>query len=174
MGISIISTQNGIDLLLRLWVLLEKSRASRSSVIRSLQKNMYIPAISEKSDFWKSFQKKHQKNTLSDFPKTKHFYKTRKTQKLRKYRKYQNKMKRYFVFKTNYQNKMKWYYGCWISEKSRIETHISVLNRFVHKCPIVLAHLWVMIFIAHLQWVCSLSFFCIFVFSCSSTTTSKK
>ena len=138
------------------------------------EKKIKFPQFSKNRISGSPSKKKHGKNTLSDFPKTKHFYKTRKTQKLRKYRKYQNKMKRYFVFKTNYQNKMKWYYGCWISEKSRIETHISVLNRFVHKCPIVLAHLWVMIFIAHLQWVCSLSFFCIFVFSCSSTTTSKK
>jgi len=43
-------------------------------------------------------KKKHQKNTLSHFTKTKHFYKTRKTQILRKYRKYQNKIDNYYGF----------------------------------------------------------------------------
>jgi len=50
-------------------------------------------------------KKKHQKNTLSHFPKTKHFYKTQKTQKLRKYRKYQNKTDNYFGFFINKHKK---------------------------------------------------------------------
>ena len=41
---------------------------------------------------------KHQKNTLFDFPKTKHFSKTRKTQKLREYRDYQNKIDIHYRF----------------------------------------------------------------------------
>ena len=56
-------------------------------------------------------KKIHQKNTLSDFTKTKHFYKTQKTQILRKNCKYQNKIDNYYEFFINKQDK-KYLYLC--------------------------------------------------------------
>ena len=113
MGISIILTQNGIDLLFRLWGFSEKSRASRSWAAEGrrfgdqIATKIYVypniqiykfpqfrrnPISGSPSNFFM------QKNTLSHFTKTKHFYKTQKTQILRKNCKYQNKIDIYFVF----------------------------------------------------------------------------
>jgi len=57
-----------------------------------------FPQFLQNLIFGSPSKKKHQKNTLSHFTKTKHFYKTQKTQKLRKYRNYQNKIDIYYGF----------------------------------------------------------------------------
>ena len=125
MGISVISTQNSIDLCVGLWVLYEENRASRSWPAFgrrfgdqiATQKYMYIWKKIKFPQFLRNRISGSpsnffcQKNTLSHFTKTKHFYKTRKTQKLRKYRKYQNKIDIYFVLIANNDNK-KYLYLC--------------------------------------------------------------
>ena len=139
MGISVISTQNSIDLYVCRWVLYEESRASRSWPTKgrrfgdqiATKKYMYIWQKIKFPQFLRNRISGSpsnffcQKNTLSHFTKTKHFYKTRKTQKLRKYRNYQNKIDNYYGF---CNKKWKWNetglcvgFGNKISKKTKIK-----------------------------------------------------